>query len=150
MVRIIYPRDWEQLRLDCLRSASYQCEHCGIKDGMILESKRSGRPYIVYLHAAHAYNDIDNPTPSLTALCASCHIRHDRQQATGNRRSGYGKFITTENLAQAIQQSGLLIWVENDGLHWKINQHEGTADDPPQAVTDAISSLAAQNPSAQH
>jgi len=148
MVRIIYPRDWEQLRLDCLQKAHYTCEHCGIKDGTILQSKRSGRPSIVYLHAAHADNDINNPTPALVALCPRCHMRHDRQQANGSRRSGYGKLISTENLARAVRESGLLMWVENDGLHWSIREYHGVASDPLEAVVQALSFL--QTAPAEH
>jgi hypothetical protein len=138
MVKIIYPRDWEQLRLDCLQNADYRCQHCGIKDGTILESKRSGRPYILYLHAAHQHQDIANQTPQLIALCPRCHMRHDRQQANGNRRSGYGKLISTENLARAVRESGLLMWVESDGLHWQCNHLYGVAADPLEAVVQAL------------
>jgi hypothetical protein len=145
MVKIIYPRDWEQLRLDCLQNADHQCQHCGIKDGTILESKRSGRPYIVYLHAAHTHSDIENPTPQLIALCPRCHMKFDREQADGNRRTGYGKLISTENLARAVRQSGLLLWVENDGIHWTINQLHGVTQGPLEAVVDALTQLAIQN-----
>ncbi len=141
MVKIIYPRDWEALRLECLQKAGYQCQQCGIKDGTILESKRSGRPYIVYLHAAHVDNDITNPTPQLIALCPRCHMCHDRQQTNGNRRSGYGKLISTENLARAVSSSGLLMWVESDGLHWSISEYHGVAEGPLEAVVQALSCL---------
>jgi hypothetical protein len=138
MVKIIYPRDWERLRLNCLQNANYQCQHCGIKDGTILESKRSKRPYIVYLHAAHQHQDIANKAPQLIALCPRCHMKHDRQQVNGNRRSGYGKLISTENLARAVHSSGLVMWVASDGLHWSINQYQGIASDPLDAVTQAL------------
>ena len=151
MVKIIYPHDWQELRLACLQSADYRCQHCGIKDGTILESKRSGRPYIVYLHAAHQHQDIENSTPQLIALCPRCHMKHDREQANGNRRSGYGKLISTENLARAVRQSGLLMWVENDGLHWKVNHIEGVANDPLEAVVQALDFLqAAVSEQTQH
>ena len=141
MVRIIYPRDWEQLRLECLQNANYTCSHCGIKDGTILQSKRSGRPYFVYLHAAHSDGDITNPTPVLVALCPRCHMKHDRQRTNGSRRSGYNKLISTENLARAVRMSGLLMWVESDGLHWQFNHLHGVAQGPLEAVVQALSCL---------
>ena len=128
MVRIIYPQ-----------SADYRCQHCDIKDGTILESKRSGRPYIVYLHAAHQHQDIENSTPQLIALCPRCHMKHDREQANGNRRSGYGKLISTENLTHAVRQSGLLMWV--DGLHWQCNHLHCVATGPLEAVVQALTFL---------
>ena len=138
MVKIIYPRDWQQLRLTCEAKADYTCQYCGMKDGTILESKRSGRPYIVYLHAAHLNQDIANQTPQLIALCPRCHLKYDRQQAAGNRRSGYGKLISTDNLARAVYQAGLTMWVENDGLHWQYKHFHGIAEDPLDAVVQAL------------
>ncbi len=75
-------------------------------------------------------------------------MRHDRQQANGSRRSGYGKLISTENLARAVRESGLLMWVENDGLHWSIREYHGVASDPLEAVVQALSFL--QTAPAEH
>lgn len=141
MVKMIYPRDWEQLRLACRQNAGYTCRHCGIKDGTIQISKRSGRPSILYLHAAHLHSDIDNPTPQLIALCPRCHMKYDRQQTTGSRRAGYGKLISTDNLARAVHKAGLIMWVENDGLYWQCNHLHGTASDPLDSVVQALSFL---------
>ena len=141
MVKIIYPRDWEQLRLACLQKANDTCEQCGSKDGAILQSKRSGIPSLVSLHAAHTDNDTINPTPVLVALCPCSHMRHGWQQVNGGARSGYGKHILTENLARAVRESGLLVWRENDGLHWSISQYHGVAKSPLEAVVQALSFL---------
>jgi len=73
-------------------------------------------------------------------------MKHDREQANGSRRSGYGKLISTENLARAVRESGLLMWVENDGLHWKVNHIEGIATDPLEAVVQALDFLQAAVP----
>jgi 5-methylcytosine-specific restriction endonuclease McrA len=131
MVRIISPRDWEQLRLDCLQKADYPCQHCGMKDGTILESQRSKRPYIVYLHTAHHHQDMDNPIPQLLALCPSCHMKHDRQTDQSPHRTGYGKRISTQQLALTVKDAGLIMWVENDGLHWQIDSFTGVARGRP-------------------
>ncbi len=71
-------------------------------------------------------------------------MKHDRQQANGNRRSGYGKLISTDNLARAVSSSGLLMWVENDGLHWSFHHHQGVAEGPLEAVVQALTAVATE------
>jgi hypothetical protein len=36
-----------------------------------------GKPYLIYLHAAHKHHDTHNPQPELIALCVRCHARYD-------------------------------------------------------------------------
>ncbi len=54
------------------------CEHCGIAQFMVIES-RTGQPYLIYLHAAHAdpAQSKSEPQPHLIALCVRCHARYD-------------------------------------------------------------------------
>jgi len=83
--RRCYPRNWESLALACKERAAWRCEHCGIKQLAIVTS-RAGRPYTIYLHAAHRDHDKANPNPTLLCLCVSCHARYDYRQATREQR----------------------------------------------------------------
>lgn len=94
--RAKYPRNWEKLAALCKERADYQCEHCGIEQGSILIS-RKGKPYRVYLHAAHINHDTTNRQPELRALCIRCHARYDYQQREREQR------ITLERLKHRIQ-----------------------------------------------
>lgn len=74
--REAYPDTWEALALACKERAGWECEHCGVRQYQLMTS-RKGKPYIVYLHAAHKNHDRDNPAPELLCLCISCHARYD-------------------------------------------------------------------------
>jgi hypothetical protein len=76
MYRKRYPPTWEQLAEACKIRAGWCCEHCGVEQYALVES-RKGTPYIIYLHAAHKNHDPDNPNPELLCLCISCHARYD-------------------------------------------------------------------------
>lgn len=73
-----YPPHWEALALACKERAGWRCEECGVEQFTQLVSRR-GKPYIIYLHAAHVHHDKDNPNPELRALCVACHARYDYQ-----------------------------------------------------------------------
>lgn len=102
----LYPNDWPLLRAQCLERAEYQCEHCGIEDETPARSERTGRPYIVYLHAAHKNHDKLNPSPELIALCPSCHGRYDYAYRERERRFWLERFKHRTLLARA----GLQAW----------------------------------------
>ncbi len=72
-----YPKNWEYLAWLCKERAGWKCEHCHIRNGAKRKSKRTGKRYTVFLHAAHANHDIDNPSPVLLCLCPTCHARMD-------------------------------------------------------------------------
>jgi len=72
-----YPKNWEQLARQCKERAGNRCEFCPITQGKKRKSRRTGKRYTVYLHAAHANHDIGNPTPILLCLCPTCHGRYD-------------------------------------------------------------------------
>jgi 5-methylcytosine-specific restriction endonuclease McrA len=76
--RAQYPERWEELSRECKERANWQCSHCGVKQYEIVLSKR-GRPYMIYLHAAHKNHDKSNPNPELVCLCISCHAKLDYQ-----------------------------------------------------------------------
>lgn len=73
-----YPPDWEALACACKERAGWRCEHCGVSQFTVIES-RTGQPYTVYLHAAHADHaqPKSHPAPQLLALCIRCHARYD-------------------------------------------------------------------------
>ena len=74
-----YPKNWEQLARQCKERAGWQCQFCHVKQGRKRTSKRTGKRYPVYLHAAHRDHDLDNPYPVLLCLCPTCHGRYDYQ-----------------------------------------------------------------------
>lgn len=45
-----------------------------------MKLSRKGNPYLVYLHTAHRYHDVENPTAELLVLCPSCHGKHDAEE----------------------------------------------------------------------
>jgi hypothetical protein len=73
-----YPAEWEALAKACKEWAGWKCEHCGVAQFEVIES-RTGQPYMVYLHAAHADPELrkDAQAPHLLALCVRCHARYD-------------------------------------------------------------------------
>jgi len=73
----LYPWNWFQLAFACKERAGWCCEYCGIAHGTPAIS-RAGKPYILYLAAAHLDHDPWNPAPRLAALCPTCHGRYDR------------------------------------------------------------------------
>lgn len=79
-----YPDNWDELAWACKRSASWQCEQCGIADGMW----RIGRngAYHVRLTAAHLDHDPENPNPRLMAMCQDCHLKYDALEHGKNMR----------------------------------------------------------------
>jgi hypothetical protein len=78
MQRSRYPYNWEQLAYQAKERAGWMCEECLVPHGAIVRSKRSGNPYVIYLHAAHVNHDHDNPSPVLKAVCSRCHQCHYR------------------------------------------------------------------------
>lgn len=74
-----YPKNWEQLARQCKERADWKCEQCHITQGKKRTSKRTGKRYVVFLHAAHRDHDIGNPNPVLLCLCPTCHGKYDFQ-----------------------------------------------------------------------
>jgi hypothetical protein len=76
--RQLYPVNWEELAWVCKERAGWCCEHCGVPHRTPAIS-RAGKPYIIYLAAAHLDHDPWNLNPRLAALCPTCHGRYDWQ-----------------------------------------------------------------------
>jgi hypothetical protein len=75
-----YPRNWRALAIACKTRANWQCERCPVKQRDVRISKRTKKPYTVFLHAAHVkLHDAGNPDPQLQALCPTCHALMDWQ-----------------------------------------------------------------------
>ncbi|GCE18679.1 hypothetical protein [Dictyobacter kobayashii] len=84
--RTLYPPNWSELSGACKVAAGWRCQRCRIRQGATRTSKRTGRPYRVWLHAAHVrLHDTRNPAPDLLCLCPTCHGRYDYQL---HRREG--------------------------------------------------------------
>jgi hypothetical protein len=97
-----YPNNWEILAKQCKAQAGWTCEHCHITQGKKRISKRTGKRYTVFLHAAHRDHDIDNPTPVLLCLCPKCHGKYDyrhrmRQQQINQERLKHQMLLTIRN-----------------------------------------------------
>lgn len=78
--RWAYPSNWNELARACKEEANWQCQECGIVEGAVVVSRRTGVVYTVHLAAAHLNHDIWNPQPQLQALCPRCHRRYDASQ----------------------------------------------------------------------
>ena len=72
-----YPKNWEQLARQCKEQAGQTCQFCHVTQGRRRKSKRTGKRYTVYLHAAHRDHDVGNPCPILICLCPTCHGKYD-------------------------------------------------------------------------
>jgi hypothetical protein len=82
-----YPRNWRELAIACKTRANWQCERCPVKQRDERLSKRTQKPYPVFLHAAHVkLHDTANPQPELVALCPTCHARMDWQHRKQEQR----------------------------------------------------------------
>ena len=73
-----YPRNWRKLARACKERAGWQCKECFVQHGT-LRLSWAGRPYPVYLVAAHKNHDPFNPSPDLVCVCPSCHFRFYRR-----------------------------------------------------------------------
>lgn len=86
MNRPLYPVNWPALARACKERAGWICEHCGVAQFTIQQSKR-GNPYIVYLAAAHSLTSSKgDPEPELLCLCPSCHGKLDYKRKVRNHR----------------------------------------------------------------
>jgi hypothetical protein len=69
--------DWTRRALACKIFDNWICQHCGVHQFDVLESK-AGNPYFNYLHAAHTHEeDPISFERDLISLCASCHASYD-------------------------------------------------------------------------
>lgn len=73
-----YPKNWKELARKCKEAAGYRCEECKVPHGTIRVSW-SGRPWPVYMVAAHKLHDPFNPSPDLACVCPRCHWRYYRR-----------------------------------------------------------------------
>lgn len=74
-----YPDNWEEISYSFRELKDFTCEHCGVRQGTMRESK-AGNPYTARTAAAHKWpNDTQNPEPELLCLCESCHRKYDNQ-----------------------------------------------------------------------
>lgn len=96
-----YPVNWEALARACKDAANWTCQHCGIPQFALVES-RAGKPYIIYLHAAHIHHDQDNQQPALIALCISCHGRYDYQHKQRVKRIELERLKHQKQLASRV------------------------------------------------
>jgi hypothetical protein len=73
-----YPANWQEIATACKARAGWRCEHCTIAHGDWRTSRRTGRPYRVWLQAAHK-NHLERlrEDAGLLCLCFACHARYD-------------------------------------------------------------------------
>ena len=78
--KCLYPPNWDAIAKACKARADFRCQACRIRHGAIRQSKRTGKDYQVWLHAAHLrLHDTLNPHPALRCFCPSCHGAYDYQ-----------------------------------------------------------------------
>lgn len=124
---------WNELKTACKERAGLQCEYvypngkrCGMREDEIRKSKRrQGKPYVVYLHAAHLGNtNPGDPNPELICLCPKHHMQMDRQielrEKLSTRRRGY-QITTTDLLLEEINTAGITVEECSDGYSWRID-----------------------------
>ena len=143
MQQHLYPADWKLRAAACLSRAGYRCEDCGTPHSLLRIGKKSKRPYIVYLHAAHVNHDPENPQAELRALCPSCHMKHDRRTERAHvaaRKQGYQVISATRLLIEA-RGAGLHIRQEGDRYTWQIGDLTGIATDVLDAIGSALHCL---------
>ncbi len=128
-------------RQACKEQANQTCEVCGATEGEMRVSRRTGKRYILYLHAAHTAGDPQDTSPDLICLCPSCHMRRDRQEESQERKScrrrGY-QLTTTDTLVQALCIAGLELIEQADGYEWHVDSLSGKSTSAVHAVADAI------------
>lgn len=102
----LYPPNWKQLATACKERAEWQCQRCHIQQGATRTSQRTGKPYRVWLHAAHVhFQDTLNPHPALRCLCPTCHGCYDYQQ----RRRAERLALERHKHQHALRQRGYLL-----------------------------------------
>ena len=77
-----YPAAWRQLARACKERAGWCCQRCQVAHGTVRVSPWTGRPWPVYLQAAHIRHDPENEAPDLIAVCPTCHWRYYRKPGT--------------------------------------------------------------------
>ncbi len=108
--RFFYPPNWPQLATDCKSGAGWRCQSCHIRQGAWRRSKRTGKPYRVWLHAAHNHlHDTLNPQPALRCLCPSCHGRYDyrlrqREARIALERYKHRRLLSEKTRQRLLQQ----------------------------------------------
>lgn len=149
MDKKLYPKNWREVREAIKERAEHRCEVCGVEEGSIMVSRRTGRRYILYLHAAHlSENPKDTRRSNLRCLCPSCHMKLDRTQEAQERKShhrrGY-RLTTTDRLIKVMQVAGLTITETERGYDWAVDGLQGHATSAINAVADAIYHLRQQS-----
>ena len=76
--RKFYPKDWESIARALKEACNWRCQYCNIRQGDERISQRTGKPYTIYLHAAHKrLHETENPEAELLCLCPTCHGQYD-------------------------------------------------------------------------
>jgi hypothetical protein len=85
-LRRLYPANWRELSAGIkFGRALGRCEDCGRPHGATF--LRGGKVRKVILATAHLdHNPANNDDGNLRALCAACHLRHDRKEHQRRRR----------------------------------------------------------------
>lgn len=142
MNKHLYPRNWREIREAVKERSGHSCEECGIAEGTLMTSRSTGKHYILYLHAAHlGDNPRDGRQRNLRCLCPSCHMKLDRRQETGTRKSSHRRgyrLTTTDRLIAVMNVAGLVITETERGYDWSVDDLSGHATSAINAVADAI------------
>ena len=91
------------MALAAKQAANWQCQACGIGQ-FDMRLSRKGNPYLVYLHTAHRYHDVENDQADLQVLCPSCHGKHDAEE---RQRTARG-YIETMRHLQLLIAAGIV------------------------------------------
>lgn len=96
-----YPSDWQETSLKVKERYSYRCGFCNISDKSFLVQSNGKYKVVdetrkdeegvfqVHLSAIHLDGDIkNNCEDNLMAACQRCHLDHDKEQHSRNRKYG--------------------------------------------------------------
>ena len=132
-----YRRKEREAKRACKEAAGWQCEwihsngrRCNARQGQLRRKKgRRGEPdgwSVMCLHGCHVGNK-QVPLQQFICFCPKHHTEYDRgierQEQTSCYRRGY-QMTSTDALLEEIDQTGISVWEEVDGYHWRINGTE--------------------------
>ena len=132
-----YKRKECEAKRACKEVAGWQCEwihpngqRCRARHGQLRRKKgRHGEPdgwIVIHLHACHVGNKLGS-LQKYICFCPSHHTEYDRnlelQEQVSCYRRGY-QITSTDALLGAMQYTGIAIWEEPDGYHWRVDGTE--------------------------
>ena len=154
-----YKRKLREAKRACKEAAGWQCEYihpngqrCSARQGQLRRKKgRHGEPdgwSVMRLHGCHVGNK-QVPQQQFICFCPKHHAEYDRgielQEQVSCYRRGY-QMTSTDALLTELQDSGISVWEETDGYHWRVDETDlvGRRTTAIGAVCAAVRQLSCQ------